>query len=339
MVKNFKKLMKRAFPAFAGGYHLTKKGVIVGIPDYSDSEEQKADNEETGTDRHRPIHAVNVQQLTPGGVPDTKRKVLKNLALPGLFTGDGTGEFKHPKIGTIVRLAFDYGNPGHPYIQSVLFENQPVPFVVSGDSLKVHNDNAFEKVDSKGDWIRQTDGSIIDDSHKRNINADELDEVYGSVKRQVDGDVEDSGDGSLTQDYLGALIQDYGGDSIQSFLGSESRSIGGEKIEKIALALQLISGLDMTLTSNLGGASIGSQLAGFEASALGKIFIGNMTCELVAEVHATNQDMLDLMTACKQLAYANGGGGTGGAVNGTVVFTAIEAKVNARLVKIELIKE
>ena len=95
----------------------------------------------------------------------------------------------------------------------------------------------------------------------------------------------------------------------------------------------------MTLISNLGGASLGSQLAGFEASVLGKIFIGNMACELVTEVHGLNQNILDLIDAIGSLSYANSGGQTGGAYNQTPIFATLKTQLETRALKISLIKE
>jgi hypothetical protein len=238
MIRNLKRLVLRAFPEL-GGYHVTRLGVVVAIPNPTD--------EEQGTDRFRPRYAADVQLLTPGGQPDESRPLLQGLPLPS-----HGGVYAFPELGQRVRIGYDYGLPSHPYIVALVQEGQPLPALRPGERPWQHSDGNYIRFDAKGNLRLQTDGELREDSHTRTIEADATSETHGALATAVDGDWTQEVGGRLVQEVLGALQQKIAGDMRAVILEGLDQVVGGDKREMVGTKLELVSALDVTVRSALG---------------------------------------------------------------------------------------
>jgi len=110
-------------------------------------------------------YSVDVRALTKDGAKDTDAPVMEDVPLPQLLVGDGVGLFSLPPKGAIVRVAFDYWDPGRPYVASVLHLGYQVPEQHTGElAVKVGDSSLVVKngdvsVDSGGATVHLS-GSI-----------------------------------------------------------------------------------------------------------------------------------------------------------------------------------
>jgi len=74
-----------------------------------------------------PRYSVDVQPLAPDGSPDPDLPELPDVPLGVLWAGPGRGLFALPTVGAIVRVGFEYGDLGRPYIESCTAEGYDVP--------------------------------------------------------------------------------------------------------------------------------------------------------------------------------------------------------------------
>ncbi len=280
MIKNLRKLVLRAFPEF-GGMHLTRVGEIVAIADPL--------TEEEATDRFRPRFAVDVQLLTPDGEDDPDQPILEGLALPTFGTGDGRGVFAFPDVGTRVRVGYDYGLATHPYIAAILPEGRFLPTLKPGEILIQQQDGCAIRFDPDGNLSITTNGALTIDAHAIEVEADLVEETLGQVTRTIDGAVVESL-GDLDQTILGGRGVQVGGDSKEVVLGAEERAILGDKSEVVTGAAELVSGLDLSLTSGTGKVALKAIAGNIEAEAA--VDLSLTAVAGAVEIQATAGDVL-----------------------------------------------
>ena len=123
-------------------------------------------------------------------------------------------------------VCFAYGLPHKPYIQTILPHGLSMPSVPKGDQVWQHSDACQQRVDADGNWLRQTDGKILDKAIEREVEAMGNTERFQSHARTVDDHSTESVGGIKTLEALGALKLLSGGSASLAALDDLHQSTG-----------------------------------------------------------------------------------------------------------------
>ncbi|NWA82350.1 hypothetical protein [Pseudomonas sp. D2002] len=189
--------VERQFPELTGGYHLPRFARVVAVAD--------ARAGAGICDDFRPRYAVDIEVMGPDGEPDSKLPILAGVPLPLPTGGEEMGIYAFPEEGTQVVVCFAYGLPNKPYIQTILPHGLSMPSVPKGDQVWQHSEACQQRVDADGNWLRQTDGKILDKAIEREVEAMGNTERFQSQTRTVDDHSTESVGGIKTLVALGAL--------------------------------------------------------------------------------------------------------------------------------------
>lgn len=203
MQKTIKNMVDKAYPELASQYHLPRFAEVVAV----------RETPQTGSvaDPFRPYYAVDVQVLNEHGEPDSNFPVLHDVPLPTDGAGHEQGRFAFPQDGTRVELAFAYGSPNQPFIRSIQPHNLSLPQIERGEQRWQHGSSSYQTVDKDGNWIRQTDTNITEDSLKRTLSALETLQTYTQSLINVEADSTEKVGGTKKVDAMGALRLQSGG--------------------------------------------------------------------------------------------------------------------------------
>lgn len=220
--------VERQFPELTGGYHLPRFARVVAVAD--------APAGAGICDDFRPRYAVDIEVMGPDGEPDTKLPILAGVPLPLPTGGEEMGIYAFPEEGTQVVVCFAYGLPHKPYIQSILPHGLSMPSVPKGDQVWQHSEACQQRVDADGNWLRQTDGKILDKAIEREVEAMGNTEWYQSHTSTVDDHSTESVGGIKTLEALGALKLLSGGsaslaavDDLHQATGRDLNLVVGQK--------------------------------------------------------------------------------------------------------------
>ncbi|WLH52294.1 hypothetical protein [Pseudomonas tolaasii] len=220
--------VERQFPELTGGYHLPRFARVVAVADAPVGAEI--------CDDFRPRYAVDIEVMGPDGEPDTKLPILAGVPLPLPTGGEEMGIYAFPEEGTQVVVCFAYGLPHKPYIQIILPHGLSMPNVPKGDQVWQHSEACQQRVDADGNWLRQTDGKILDKAIERELEAMGNTERYQSHTRTVDDHSTESVGGIKTLEALGALKLLSGGsaslaavDDLHQATGRDLNLVVGQK--------------------------------------------------------------------------------------------------------------
>ncbi|PSL95078.1 hypothetical protein [Pseudomonas sp. R9.37] len=220
--------VERQFPELTGGYHLPRFARVVAVAD--------APAGAGICDDFRPRYAVDIEVMGPDGEPDTKLPILAGVPLPLPTGGEEMGIYAFPEEGTQVVVCFAYGLPHKPYIQTILPHGLSMPRVPKGDQVWQHSEACQQRVDADGNWLRQTDGKILDKAIERNVEAMSNTERYQSHTKNVDDHSTELVGGIKTLEALGALKLLSGGsaslaavDDLHQATGRDLNLVVGQK--------------------------------------------------------------------------------------------------------------
>ena len=223
-----KRSVERQFPELTGGYHLPRFARVVAVAD--------APAGAGICDDFRPRYAVDIEVLGPDGEPDSKLPILAGVPLPLPTGGEEMGIYAFPEEGTQVVVCFAYGLPHKPYIQTILPHGLSMPSVPKGDQVWQHSEACQQRVDADGNWLRQTDGKILDKAIEREVEAMGNTERYQNHTRTVDDHSKESVGGIKTIEALGALKLLSGGsaslaavDDLHQATGRDLNLVVGQK--------------------------------------------------------------------------------------------------------------
>lgn len=224
-----KRAVERQFPELTGGYHLPRFAKVLAVADAPAS---------AGVcDDFRPRFGVDLQVMGPDGEVDTNLPVLSGVPLPVPVGGDEMGFYAFPEEGTTVVVCFAYGLPHKPYIQTVLPHGLTLPKVPKGDQVWQHSEACQQRVDADGNWLRQTDGKILDKAIEREVEAQDNTETFQSHTRTVDDHSTESVGGIKKIEALGALKLLSGGsaslaavDDLHQATGRDLNLVVGQKL-------------------------------------------------------------------------------------------------------------
>ena len=220
--------VERQFPELTGGYHLPRFARVVAVAD--------APAGAGICDDFRPRYAVDIEVMGPDGEPDTKLPILAGVPLPLPTGGEEMGIYAFPEEGTQVVVCFAYGLPHKPYIQTILPHGLSMPSVPKGDQVWQHSEACQQRVDADGNWLRQTDGKILDKAIEREVEAMGNTERFQTHTRTVDDHSTESVGGIKTLEALGALKLLSGGsaslaavDDLHQATGRDLNLVVGQK--------------------------------------------------------------------------------------------------------------
>lgn len=178
MEEAIKRMVQKAYPELAGGYHLPRFAEVVGARETPKGGEI--------CDEFRPVLAVDVQVLTEHGEPDPAFPVLKDVALPTPVAGHESGMAAYPENGTWVEIGFAYGSPNKPFIRCILPHGRSQMPVERGEMRLQHSAESYQTIDKDGNHQRVTDGTMSDVSLKKSSTATEHDDHFGVSTIMVD---------------------------------------------------------------------------------------------------------------------------------------------------------
>ena len=220
--------VERQFPELTGGYHLPRFARVVAVAD--------APAGAGICDDFRPRYAVDIEVMGPDGGADSKLPILAGVPLPLPTGGEEMGIYAFPEEGTQVVVCFAYGLPHKPYIQTILPHGLSMPSVPKGDQVWQHSEACQQRVDADGNWLRQTDGKILDKAIEREVEAMGNTETFQNHTRTVDDHSTESVGGIKTIEALGALKMLSGGsaslaavDDLHQATGRDLNLVVGQK--------------------------------------------------------------------------------------------------------------
>lgn len=155
--------IEREFPELADGYHLSKKGRVVSIPDETSLGDISTE--------FRPKYAVNVQLLDENG-RETDAPVYRAVPLPVTNIGSEGGSYHYPEEGTEVEIGFINGKPDQPVVRNIYPNNKTMPSVKIGEHLLQQRAEVFNKIDNVGNITRNSDQTITDNARDYCLNTD-----------------------------------------------------------------------------------------------------------------------------------------------------------------------
>lgn len=167
--------VENAFPELASGLHLPQFARVE-----APSEDVSSGNI---ADPFRPRYAVDLQLLDADGNPAADTPVYPAVPLPVPMAGSESGMFQFPPAGTLVEVGFTGGRPDKPFVRQSMPQGQNLPAVKPGEQLQQQRDGVSQRVTVAGDWERQTDQTIRENSMTREITAD--DETRTLVARET----------------------------------------------------------------------------------------------------------------------------------------------------------
>jgi hypothetical protein len=224
-----RRAVERQFPELTGGYHLPRFAQVTAVAD--------APADAGLCDDFRPRYAVDIVVLGPDDEPDPAMPPLTGVPLPLPTGGEEMGIYAFPEEGTRVVVCFAYGLPNKPYIQSILPHGLSMPKVPKGDQVWQHSEAAQQRVDSDGNWLRQTDGKIRDQAIEREVEALDNREQFQSHTQTIDDHSTESVGGVKTIEALGALKLMSGGsaslaavDDLHQATGRDLNMVVGQKL-------------------------------------------------------------------------------------------------------------
>lgn len=157
--------IESVFPELASGLHLPKFARVE-----APSEDVAGGNI---ADPFRPRYAVDLQLLDEDGKPAAGTPLYSAVPLPVPMAGSESGMFNFPQAGTLVEVGFAEGRQDKPFVRQVMAEGHSLPAVKPGEQLQQQREGVSQRVTVAGDWVRQTDQTISENSMKREIVADE----------------------------------------------------------------------------------------------------------------------------------------------------------------------
>ncbi len=271
--------VERQFPELTGGYHLPRFARVVGVADAPAS---------AGIcDDFRPRFAVDLELLGPDDEPDPELPMLAGVPLPMSVGGDEMGFLGFPEEGTRVVVCFAYGLPSKPYVQTILPHGLSLPKVPKGDLVWQHSEDAQQRVDADGNWLRQTEGRIRDKSIDREIESLTNAERHQSSTVEVDDHSTESVGGIKTIEAVGAL----------KLLSGGSASLAAVDDLHLASGRDLNLVVAQKLNATIGG-DMQERIKGIRRSLAPQTWLGSegvnalqILCDLLDLVQQMNQQL------------------------------------------------
>jgi hypothetical protein len=217
--------VKTAFPELAGGYHLPRFAVVVGISDSAAAGDIN--------NPFRPRYAVDVQLLDESGQADTAVPVYQAIQMPVMFGGTEQGLLQYPLEGAIVELGFAYGRADKPFIRTILGSGFTLPAIEPGEQLQQQRAEVYHRTDTAGNQTSNTDQRQKSSAYQKVIEADTVQVTAGTMQVDVKQHLIETVAGKRVMEALGAVDILAGDDLTLGALGNMQIATAGDLIETI----------------------------------------------------------------------------------------------------------
>lgn len=197
MVKTIERILRRLLPELFAGYHLPILARVLAVAD--------APAAPGVADEFRPRFAVDIKILKSDGKINQTLPVYKSVPLPCAMAGLDQGMWGFPQAGTVVEVAFAYGNPSKPFIRTILSTDATTPAVDNGDMVWQHSPGVIQKADTAGNWTRHTDKAIEDQSATRSVKAIQDVQQYNEQTIDIAANSKESIGGTKSIEAMGAV--------------------------------------------------------------------------------------------------------------------------------------
>lgn len=217
--------VKTAFPELAGGYHLPRFAVVVGISDSAAAGDIN--------NPFRPRYAVDLQLLDENGQNDAAVPVYQAIPLPVMFGGTEQGILQYPVEGAIVELGFAYGRADKPFIRTILGSGFTLPSIEPGEQLQQQRAEVYQRTDTAGNQTSATDQCQKSSAYQKVIEADTVQVTAGTMQVDVKQHLIETVAGKRVMEALGAVDILAGDDLTLGALGNMQIATAGDLIETI----------------------------------------------------------------------------------------------------------
>ncbi|PCS21187.1 hypothetical protein [Candidatus Enterovibrio escicola] len=172
-VNTIKRIIFQLFPELTGKWHLPHFAKVIALPELPSSGQF--------SDEFYPRYAANVALLDESGLERDDVPIFQAVPLPVPGVGEHAGRLEPPAIGSIVEVAFAYGNPSKPFIRMVLGIGWHLPAIKAGESRYQQRMGVCKLVDEEGGFRDITDQLALLRCRIREVRADE-EQDYRSPK-------------------------------------------------------------------------------------------------------------------------------------------------------------
>ena len=287
-----KKAILHLFPELSGGLHLDRYATILGIADDP--------GEGASSERFRPRLAVDIQVLTPDMEPDPAFPPYSAVPLPvPMGAGGEAGVFAFPRPGALVVVGFAYGRQDHPVIKQIYGMGDSLPAVKPNEMLLQPASTVLQRADASGNWIRETDADIHDNSVTRHVTAMDSTTTLANEKKSISENATAEVDGNKTVEVGGQLTVLAGARADIGTLGPMNLTAGADSSQTTgANAVETVGGnKDIAITGSRGETVGGDQATAIEGSR-GETIGGDNTKEV-------GGNDLETITGNKNIKAAN----------------------------------
>ena len=235
MINMIRRLVNRIFPELRAGYHLPALAVVTAV---------STDAALGGlTDAFRPRYAVDVLLLDEQGNIDKSMPEIKSVPVSIPSGNNQGGVFGLPQTNSIVEICWANGRAHRPFIRGILADSGMITECDSDHIVIQQRTGVKQSVDDGGNWLRQTDSTISDQSSNHVIEAHEkietlidelkkvgghsVEEIYGHKIIEA-GSIIEMAENHITQGASNNLSTVAGMDIMQA-AGRNCQSVAGEK--------------------------------------------------------------------------------------------------------------
>jgi len=165
-LKALRSVIKALFPELAGYQHPIRARVV-------------AVHEAGGAmTEYAPRYTVDVQPLRPDWSIDPERPTIPDVEIPVVWAGPNRGVYCLPAVGAIVRVAWYYGDPAHPYVDAILGYGFNCPDHPAGSFIIQASDGTKIVINPDESILIQSSGEVHISCRQATVSA--------SVKAIVD---------------------------------------------------------------------------------------------------------------------------------------------------------
>jgi hypothetical protein len=164
------------FPEIAGARHVPFRARVLAVKPVAAGVSTLA----------APGYTAMLQPLRMDGSADDAAPILYDVPIQALWAGNGAAFFRLPEPKSIVRVAFDYGDPSLPVILGAVTDGQTVPDAAVGELVIQQSASASIRIKATGAMaLRLTPGAKLSAGNGVVELLAVLDEFMGYVESQI----------------------------------------------------------------------------------------------------------------------------------------------------------
>lgn len=169
-------MLGELFPEIAGARHVPFRARVLAVKPVAAGVSTLA----------APRYTAVLQPLRVDGSIDDAQPVMMDVPIQALWAGNGAAFFRLPEVKSIVRVAFDYGDPSLPVILGTVTERQTVPDAAVGELVIQQGPTASIRIKPTGAMVlRFTPGAKLSAGNGVVELLAVLDEFIGYVESAI----------------------------------------------------------------------------------------------------------------------------------------------------------